>query len=535
MINAYTYNGSVPLELIEQAKEAFKSYKADKEPLVSRIRDNEHFYRQSYERMSDVLNAHMLCDTPLIFSAIENARADAIDNYPSANILEREPAGTTVAELLSKIVPAQLEISNFKHAYKENIRNKLKYGTAVYGVFYDMFTGNIDIRTIDILDVFTDMHIPDIQESPFLFINAAVENDTLRAMYPAFSGLFTGDTEIETLTESSRLKERSSVLDCYYKKPDGTVHMMKICKDVVIAATEDMKGYENGLYSHGLYPVVFDVLYPTEHSPFGFGMTDIGKNTQIEINKLDRAITENVMCGAKPRYLTKRNGGIDEEEFKDLSKNIVHYEGETDAIRAIDNPNLCDQYLSHREMKKDELKEILANRDFQQGSTTGGVTAASAIETLQQAGEKRSRSMISDTYDSYKKIIYMMIELMRQFFEDKRVFRINDELGQKTFAEFDNSMMYKNEWGKAGTELKKLMFDIDVIAQRENPYSRETVNNTIMTFWQSGILAPQNADQAIIALKNMTFDGKDKLISDLQKSKENNNGLAESLGGENIV
>lgn len=465
----------------------------------------------------------MVCDTPFIFSAIENARADAIDNYPSANILEREPAGTRAAELLSRIVPAQLEISDFKSAYKENIRNKLKYGTAIYGVFYDMLTGDIDIRTIDILDVFCDMNIPDIQESPFLFISAAVENEVLKAMYPSFADLFEGDTDTETLGNTCRLKERSSVLDCYYKKTDGTVHMMKLCKDVVIAATEDMNGYENGLYSHGLYPVVFDVLYPSEHSPFGFGMTDIGKCTQVEINKLDSAITENVMCGAKPRYLTKRNGGIDEEEFRDLSKNIVHYEGDTDSIKAINNPGLCDQYLSHRERKKDELKEILANRDFQQGSTSGGVTAASAIEALQQSGEKRSRSIINDTYDSYKKIIFMMIELMRQFFEDKRVFRISDELGRKTFAEFDNSLLYKTEWGSAGTELKKLMFDVDVIAQRENPYSRETVNKTVMTLWQSGIFAPENSEQAIIALKNMNFDGKERLIEDLQK-KQNTGG-----------
>ncbi len=529
MTNTYTYNGRVPMEFIEQAREAFKTYKADKEPLVSRIRDNESFYRRSYEQTSDVLNSNMMCDTPFVFAAIENARADAIDNYPSANILEREPDGTEVAELLSKIVPAQLEISDFKQAYKENIRNKLKYGTAVYGVFYDMFTGNIDIRTVDILDVFTDMHITDIQESPFMFISAAVENELLCGLYPDYRDLFTGDTEIETLTSSSRLRDRSLVLDCYYKKPDGTVHMLKLCKDVVIAATEDMNGYENGLYEHGLYPVVFDVLYPAEHSPFGFGMLDIGKSTQIEINKLDGAITENIMCGAKPRYLTKRNGGIDEEEFRDVSRNIVHYEGETDAIKAIDNPNLCDQYLTHRERKKDELKEVLANRDFQQGSTTGGVTAASAIETLQQAGEKRSRSMISDTYDSYKRIVYMMLELMRQFFADRRVFRISDELGQKTFAGFDNSMMFKTEWGKAGTELKKLMFDIDVVPQRENPYSRETVNSTIMTFWQSGILAPQNFDQAIIALKNMSFDGKDRLIADIQRYREK---YSRANGGE---
>lgn len=515
-MSVFEYNGRVEPGLIEQAKEAFSEYRADKEELVARLRDNERFYRESYTRMKRDVEGRMVCDTPFIFSAVENARADLVDNYPSANILEREPDGTDTAELLSKIVPAQLEISDFKQIFKENIRSKLKYGTAVYGVFYNDFTGNIDIRSIDLLDIYTDMHIPDVQESRFLFIRAAVENALLSEEYPQFGELFSGDAEIETLDRSYRLKNRTTVTDCYYKKPDGTVHMFKLCGDTVIAATEDMEGYEGGLYNHGRYPVVFDVLYPVHHCPFGFGMLDIGKTLQIGINKLDRAITENIMCGAKPRYLAKRSGGINETEFRDFSKSIVHYEGETEAIKPIDHAAISEYYLSHRESKKEELKEILGNRDFQQGQTTGGVTAASAIENLRQTGEKRSRSVINDTYDSYKRIVYMMLELMRQFFSEQRVYRITDEFGQKTFARFCNSMMYRVCWSDTGAYAESLAFDIDVVPQRESPYARETVNNTIMEFWNGGMISAERAESAIIALKNMNFDGKEKLIADMQ-------------------
>ena len=516
----YDYNGRVPLSLIEKAKEAYKTYRADREPFIERVRDNERFYRKSYSMASAELDRRMHCDTPFIFSAIENARADAIDNFPSANILERDPDGTQAAELLSRIVPAQLEISDFKRAYKENIRNKLKYGTAVYGIFYNETTGNIDIKSIDLIDIYVDMHVSDVQNSRFLFISAAVENDVLRERYPGFAGLFDGDCEVQTLTETVMLRDRTMVLDCYYKKPDGTVQLMKLCRDTVIAATEDMEGYGAGLYNHNMFPVVFDTLYPVDHSPFGFGMIDIGKPTQTVINKLDYAITENIMCGAKPRYLAKRNGGIDEEEFRDLSRNIVHYEGDTDAIRPINNASINDYYLMHRERKKEELKEILANRDFQQGQTSGGVTAASAIETLRQSGEKRTRSIINDTYDAYKRIVYMMIELMRQFFDKKRVYRVKDDLGETSFAGIDNSMLYRREWNEDGVTLSRIMFDIDVVPQRENPYSRETMNSTIMTFWNNGMLLPENAEIAVTALKNMNFDGKEKLISDIQRLGE---------------
>jgi hypothetical protein len=175
-------------------------------------------------------------------------------------------------------------------------------------------------------------------------------------------------------------------------------------------------------------------------------------------------------------------------------------------------------FINHRETKKDELKELLANRDFQQGSTSGGVTAASAIQTLQQAGEKRSRSMVDDTYAAYRDIIVMVIELIRQFYNDKRTFRIEDEAGQKTFLEFSSDEMYESQYssGFAGGSYAPIEFDIDIVPQRENPYTQETMNNTLLTLYQSGLLSPQNYETSVMVLKNMSFDGKNKLISDFR-------------------
>lgn len=530
----YLYKGKIPSGLLSSALDSYSQYKSDKETLVARIKDNEHFYRRSYEHSHTSLEASMECDTSFIFASIENTRADAVENFPTPNILERDPEGSEAAEVLSKVVPAQLDVSGFKRVYKEDVRNKLKYGTAIYGVFYNEFTENIDIKAIDILDIFVDMHIPDIQDSKFLFISAAVSNDALKRQYPEFSELFTGDATVETLTDDYVLKDRTLVLDAYYKK-DGHVHMMKLVDSTIIAATEDMEGYEDGLYRHGKYPVVFDVLYPVEHCPFGFGMIDIAKSTQISINKMDRAITENIMINSKPRYMCRKGSGINEKEFSDLTKNVVHYEGDASGIQAISGVSINEYYLNHRERKKDELKELLANRDFQQGSTSGGVTAASAIQTLQEAGEKRARSMIDDSYDSYKDIVVMIIELMREFFDKPRHYRTSDEFGRKDFTEFDNSMLYTKvippedetsidpETGDIivpDAEWRPLEFDIDVTPQRENPYSQEKMNNTILTFWQSGFMTPDNIPIAIIALKNMHFDGKEKFISDLQSFKD---------------
>lgn len=530
MPEEYIYTGAVSPERREEALECYNAYKSDRASLISRIKDNEAYYRSFYEKRVPDLLKKMQCSTPLLFSCIENTAADAAGSYPVPNILERSPEGTEAADALSRLLPVQLEMSKFRQVYNANILNKLKYGTAIYGVFYNGVKNDIDIRAVDLQDIYVDMHMENIQDSKYLFISAAVDNELLKKQYPKLGRLFCGDAAVEAIAGGYTLRNRSEVLDCYYKKPDGTLHMMKLCKGIIIEATEDMDGYENGLYDHGSFPVVFDTLYPVKNCPFGFGMIDMGKQTQIEIDKLDEAITRNAMVTSKPRYFAKANSGVNESEFADLSRDIVRCEGSIEQnIAAIQCAQMGANPITHREYKKAELKELLANRDFQQGQTMGGVTAASAIETLRTAGEKRSRKLINDTYDCYKEIIYMTIELIRQFYNDERVFRVGDSVGNKSFIRFSSDMLRSEGGYNALTgerENRPIEFDIEVVPQTENPNTQEAQNNTLMTLWNNGFFLPQNMQLSQLVLKGMDFKGKTQLLNDMQDFLSNNSQAA---------
>jgi hypothetical protein len=177
----------------------------------------------------------------------------------------------------------------------------------------------------------------------------------------------------------------------------------------------------------------------------------------------------------------------------------------------------------HRENKIGELKEISGNRDWQTGGTAQGVTAASAIEALQSTGQKLSRANIDDTYDSYKEIIYMIVELVRQFFDSEETYRITDETGRKDFITFSNAEMYTEETDVLGFKTgnrKRAEFDISIVVQKENPFTRETNNQTIQSLWQSGYFNPQNMEAAVMALQCMNFDSRDKLIELMQDKME---------------
>ena len=497
-------------EFLAKALSAYQKYKGDKEQLNQRVRENDYWYKARY---GAVLNPHSNETEPVtafIFSAIENKFADAVDNFPMPNVLEREPSDKAVSELLSKIVPVQLDMADFKKTYKANWRRKLKHGTGIYGVFYK--NKEIRICPLSILNVYCDMHVGDVQKSPFLFIVNAVDNDELKTLYPEHIEKFSGSATIEAFDGSHEMEDKTEVIDCYYKK-FGRVHCMKLCRNEIISATEDGQ-YPEGIYRHGLYPVVFDVMYPEEDCPFGFGVIDIAKNPQTYIDRLDSAIVKNAVLASKIRFMIKDSGAVNEEEVLNCDNDIIHVAGsvDTDSIRELQVSGMPAYIMNHRTKKIDELKEVIGNRDFQQGGTNNGVTAASAINALQEAGNKLARASIDDSYDSYKQVVVMTIELMREFFDKKRFFRIVGESDKTEYAEFSSDMLFKNTNGKR----EPILFDVDIVPQKQNPFQRESNNNTIIQLWQAGFFNPQMSSMALIALEAMSFDGKDKIIKQLK-------------------
>ena len=62
-MSEYKYNGKIPASFIEEALSAYRLYKSDREPLIKRIRDDEEFYRRSYERTYSGIESNMQCDT----------------------------------------------------------------------------------------------------------------------------------------------------------------------------------------------------------------------------------------------------------------------------------------------------------------------------------------------------------------------------------------------------------------------------------------------------------------------------------------
>ena len=512
-------------EQVQAANQTMQKYKEGKANLERRIVDNEQWYKlRHWECLRDKKDV-VQPTSAWLFNCIANKHADAMDNFPSPNILPREEGDKGEAEMLTSIVPVILDQCEFEQVYSDVWNYKLKTGTGVYGIFWDKSKlnglGDISIKKVDIINLFWESGIQDIQKSRNLFHVELQDNDLLIGAYPQLQGKLgaaTMDIAKYIYDDSVDTTNKSVVVDWYYKKHNSqgkvVLHYCKYVNDVVLFSTENEPQFaERGWYDHGLYPFIFDTLYPVEGTPCGFGYIDVGKDAQAYIDRGNQAIMKNMLANARPRYFVRTDGSVNREQFADTNNELVECDGNLgqDSILPIQPNTLNNIYVEVINNKIDELKETTGNRDISTGGTTSGVTAASAIAAMQEAGSKLSRDNNKASYRAFRKLCLMVIELIRQFYDMPRCFRIMGENGAARFVQYSNAGIMPQQQGiEMGVDMgyRLPLFDIEVTAQKQSPYSKMSQNELALQFFGAGFFNPQIADQALACMDMMDFDRK---------------------------
>ena len=483
-----------------------------------------------------------------LHNVIVSKHADAMESFPEPNILPREEGDKGEAKMLSDIVPCILEQNNFEKTYSEAMWQKMKTGTGVYKIVWDKTKlnglGDITVERVNLLNIYWEPGVTDIQKSRYVFHTEMYEKEELEATYPQLKNNLKGRAFMSTkflYDDHVDTENKYTVVEVYYKRRIGgktIVHYCKFVGDQVLFATENETAQTTvdmatgqmkpsmaqvGLYEHGKYPYVFDPLFPIEGSPCGYGYVDICRNPQTEIDLLKTSFIKNAMVGATPRYFSLGDGSVNEAEFLDLSKPIVHVTGGVDenSLRRVEHTGLDGMYVNVLDRTIQELRETSGNTETSTGNIQSGVTAASAIAALQEASGKGSRDSTQASYRAYVQIVDMCIELIRQFYTLPRKFRIVGQYGQYVYTKYSNSGLQPQPLGDAfgipgGFRLP--VFDIKVSAQKKNVFTKVSQNELALQFFKMGFFNPQTADQAVMCLEMMEFDGKDEL---LQKVAQN--------------
>lgn len=538
---------------VSEVLQILHEYKDGKTSVDMKATENQEWWRLRHWNVihgkTEAGKAKVDVGSAWAVNSILNKHADLMDSFPKANVLAREADDEEEAQILSKILPAIEEHTDAEQVYNTAGYDFLIDGTAITSVLWDPMAhdgmGDIKKTNVDIHNVFWQPGIEDIQQSKYFFDVSVADVNDVKLQYPEIADKIGGGKQgfITEYIHDDNINHQNDIeiINCYYKKlemrpvlinidpqtvakhlvPREILHMAIIIGDQCVFCSEDNPEYKDGFYKHGKYPYVFRKCFPVKDSPCGFSYLDIMKYPQRDIDKLDQAIIKNTMMKAKPRWWVKKNADINKEAFADWDEEIVEV-GSGDlgsAVQQMDVDTIPAIVETHLEAKIDELKEISGNRDFSQGSTASGVTAASAIAALQEAGSKLSRDINKAMYRGSREEYYLEIELIRQFYTEPRTFRVDDGTGRYEYMDYSNvNIAPQDITTPEGIRHKKSIFDLEVSAEKQSPFSRASQNETAKELYQMGLFAPDNATSALVCLDMMEFEGKEKIKQQIQQN-----------------
>lgn len=540
-------------EQLKKFTKILREYKAGKSRTEARIIAAEQWWKlrntaEEQKKTEIGADGGFTSVSAWLHNVVTSKHADAIEQYPEPNILPREEGDKVEAHMLSAIVPCVLEQNDFQGTYDKAMWAKTKYGCGTYKVVWDknLLNGLGDIRVdkVNLLNVYWEPGVEDIQKSRYFFQTELVDKDVLRKKYPQLEGSLKGQGILSArflYDDTVNTADKATVIEVYYKVWENgrkVLHYCKYVEDFVIYATEnetqpitDEFGQpisapmaQTGLYDHGDYPYVFDPLFPIEGSPCGYGYIDLGLNPQTAIDLMNTAFVKNAVVGSIPRFISNNdNASLNEKEFLDTKNPIVHIKGSLDemSLRPIPHNSLDGNYLAFLDRYIQEMRETTGNTETSTGNVSSGVTAASAIAALQEAAGKGSRDSTQASYRAYEKIVKLCIELIRQFYTLPRKFRIVGEYGAQQFITYSNQGLMQQSMSVNGDMgYRKPEFDIKVYAQKRSAYTKVANNEMAIQFFQMGFFNPQMAEQALLCLEMMDFDQKDEIMQKISRNAQ---------------
>jgi hypothetical protein len=538
----------IGLDEIHEAMQTFRKYQNSKKPYDERFKQAFREYNLLYTeatapqiktddngRPRKVLVPHRKGAQAL--NVIMNKHADAMDNYPEIICLPRAQDDEQAAKTLNSVIPCIHKRNGFIRTYSDEQLDKFVGGCGCYAVLWDKTAenglGDIAISRVDILNLFWEPHIENIQDSANVFFARYYDEEGIRKVYPELESVSTaslGLLEHETYDNSNKSNDKVILLDWYYKK-NGELHLCKFVGEHILYSSEN-EG--KPIYNHGKYPFVLEPMFRLRDTPVGFGFMDVVRAPQNQLDELKHDMLVNIKVNSQPRIYSNTAVGVNNDDMTDLDKTVIEVNGQLQGnIAPVESKELASGAWSLYDRLSNEIKETSATNDASNGASAAGVTSGSAIAALQEAGGKVSRDSNKLAQEAMTELAQLEIELMRQFYNLPRIFRITGENNQTTYEEFDNTDLRKqpltytdtdgqtvNYTDEDGNILERLpIFDIDVKAQKASPFATAAQNEMMMNLFQMGAFNPQAADATLVMLDGMTFEGKEKLIEKIKQNQ----------------
>lgn len=456
-------------------------------------------------------------------STFNNCIADQMDNMPEALMLPETKELEHVAEDLTDIVRFVMAQNNYESLHRRRVEDCFCTGTAITQVAWDpeMSGGRGDVCVIrwPVENFLWDPIADTLQDARALFKVSWHPLSWYEQHYPEkakdigsdsgeYSGLGVPEAQEENLGGD---EDRAMMLEYWYRLYDAkqkryTINVAYLAGGVLLANEKDV-------YAHGLYPFVADVFTPIEGLPVGDGLVQELAPMMRYVNRYANYIDMNLRMSSKGRLLVDRAAGIDKEALLDWETDVVEGDRiDASALTWMQNQPFTGAVTQQMLQLQMDIKQDSGQNQFSRGETAGGVTAASAISALQEAGGKITRLRTNVLNQGYKAIVEQVMWLISQFYDKKRVMFITGD-NNSGMHEVDASP--EHLFGKSkGGRLPVPPYTVQIQVQRRNPLRQQAQNELFMQAYSMAAQAGAPFPLSVL-FKMLHVDGKERILPEI--------------------
>lgn len=452
------------------------------------MRQHRHSERSGTAPGSNTLN-----------SCVDHMIADQMDNMPEAMMIPEREETAKSAEEMSDVVSFVLYHAGWPGKYQTLMEDAMVTGTGVAQVFWDEDIeegGMVNVIAWHPEDFYPDPMFESIQDGRACFKVTHTTVAWVEEHYPWVKGYVGADEyamrDAETQFEAPDGDEKTTLIEFWYKRYDAGhrrthVHMAQFAGRALLYSTETGFGtaggkeeFLEGVYAHGQYPFTMFKYRDVWRKPFGSGVIDDYRQTQLAIDRYAKYIDDNARESSIQRHFVRRGSGINVDEVADLTRTIVEWEGNDirEVMQTVQTAPLNGQVYQMMQYLADTMKQDCGQNQFTRGEGGMNVTAGTAIQALQNAGGKISRWHTERFKDAFRAMIEQVLWVLSEYLTPGRKLRIVG--GWNSSGSMRERVIELIAPEREGDALPRPAYTVRVQVQKNNPSQIQADNEFLM-------------------------------------------------------
>jgi hypothetical protein len=514
----------------------------------------------------------------MVFRAIQSEVPIMTDTRPKIEFLPQEPQDRELSQILNEICDSDWQTNNWLDVLTENIYDSHFYGASLGSVELDPESDSalpkIRFQSEDVFHCYPDPNARDVNKRSRFFIHAEpTDLEQIRREYPEkgkhvkadLLDIATSDrtelgevrfkspTDNKTIVEGQSgydlgeqdkcLKITTWLIDDDYDEEEKQTQQLdgsytsefvqkakypkgrKICTAGGVVLHDGPNPYDDGLFPCAR---LLNYILPREF--WGISEVEQLESPQRIFNKLVSFALDVLTLMGNPVWIVSNDSGIDTDNLTNRPGLVIE-PNPNSTVRREEGVQLQPYVLQLIDRMEQWFNKTSGDQDISSGVKPEGITAASAIQSLQEAAQTRIRQKMKNVDSYLQNIGQLYLSRVFQFYTTPRIIRLTNNQNAQKYFKFsvetnengekqvrvrnyvqDNSGTFKEDLNEKIYPVKGL-FDVKVSTGSSLPFAKQEKFAVAKTLYELGVI-----DEEAL-LKDADYPNWESVLSRVQEKK----------------